>query len=203
MQRTAPRLFQLSDTGDQSIHDLRQKLVVQRANRVPRMQSIDTEAQLTILLSRSSHQAERLEALERGEVLWAELCDPNSAITMTSKVAMRITLSSALRRAALISKQKELGELWTQRFAERAKHLTMRDFLNTADAEEDGRRVAGEGPSPHHGDDAAGGEAKRNEKERKAEATPMERYREELMLDHPVMDVVMRRAPTPGPRYTG
>lgn len=205
-----------------SITQLRQRLHQQRAFGAPRMTTLDTESRLVIELSRSPRPEEREEALESGEELWKELCDKTVPILTPTRTAMRINVCSAMRRCALVSRDREAADLWTARFAERTRTLSPEDFMQTEeqralwrdprktekvrpgtgitaeDLAEDAREAAEkDGSSGTGGADGA-------EMGRKP-ASPMQEYRRQVLLDHPALDYAFRhgRVPPPGPRYTG
>ncbi|KAG5502869.1 hypothetical protein JKF63_04639 [Porcisia hertigi] len=203
---------------NESVLELRRKLQLQLHQKMPRMQTVETENRLISQLSRSPLAEEREEALEMGEAMWAELHDAGSSIPFGSRTAMKITLCSSLRRCALLSKNHKLAETWTVRFAERAAFLSPADFQEQAPrvSEVPGWREARAQVRPGTGIDAddlevdareeADAAAKKGDGDkgsRKKASSPFERFRQEKMLEHPTVELAFRRRAGPGPRYTG
>ncbi|EPY25692.1 hypothetical protein STCU_06551 [Strigomonas culicis] len=193
------------------IPGLRQRLSRQMAEKAPRITTLDTESRLVLLLARSRRNEERMEALERGEELWQELNDRHSDLPLPSRTASKIVLCSALRRCALQCRQKALADEWTARFTERTRSLSPDDF------DEQGRpggraAAARERARPGTGitqedldadaDEEATQDTKRREKIGKVE-TVFSRFRHDVLLDHPTVQVAFRKDAGPGPRYTG
>lgn len=206
------------------IVQLRQRLRTLQTTGAPRMASIDTESRLVIELSRSPRPEERQEALEVAEGLWRELNDRTVPIMTPTRTAMRVNLCSALRRCALLSRDREAADLWTARFAERATRLSPTDFIQTEEHQAAWRGPAaaaaakvrpGTGITQEDMDadaleeaaasGAASGEGEGGGAPRKKKTSPMQDYRHEVFLDHPSFEYAFRkgRAPSPGPRYTG
>ncbi|KAG5477009.1 hypothetical protein LSCM1_05343 [Leishmania martiniquensis] len=218
---TLPRLQYFTSQNDlgESVAQLRRKLWSQLHERMPRMQTIETENRLIAQLSRSPLAEERAEALEMGEAMWAELHDADSSIPFGSRTAMKVTLCSLLRRCALASKNRELADTWTVRFAERAATLSPAAFKEQASTVDKvpGRREARAQAHPGTGidtddleadaqeeaEEAAAKESTAAEKPGKKNLSPFEQYRQERMLEHPTVEWAFRRRAGPGPRYTG
>ncbi|AYU79477.1 hypothetical protein conserved [Leishmania donovani] len=218
--RTLPRLqhFTALNSLNESVAELRRKLQSQLHQKMPRMQTVETESRLIAQLSRSTLAEERAEALEMGEAMWVELHDAGSSIPFGSRTAMKITLCSSLRRCALVSKNRELAETWTARFAERAATLSPADFKEQTSTagKVPGWREARTQARPGTGIDAddleadareeaeaAAKEGDAGQRGRKKEPSPFEQYRQEKMLEHPTVELAFRRRAGPGPRYTG
>ncbi|KAH9599550.1 hypothetical protein LSM04_005838 [Trypanosoma melophagium] len=216
---TPIRHCSISDEIPLSIPQLRDRLHRQEHDNAPRMQTIDTEGRLILTLAKSPRAEERREALERGELLWKELQEPSSPLPMTSRTGIRISLCTALRRCALVAKQRDLAEIWTERFAQR-RNIRPEDFTtgpNHTPGEVLGWRKARERARPGTGIDDADLEADeeeeraQNEKEqekkrmhRHKEEKPIQKFRQEVFLDHPMMQRAFKRdVCEPGPRYTG
>nr|CAJ2474735.1 unnamed protein product [Leishmania braziliensis] len=211
--RTPPRLqhsISLSNL-DEGVAGLRRKLQSQLHQKMPRMQTVETESRLIAQLSRSALPEERAEALEMGETMWTELHDAGSSIPFGSRTAMKITLCSSLRRCALVSKNRKLAETWTTRFAEQTATLSPADFKERTCTSDKvpGWREARSQARPGTGIDADDVEAEAAAKEgdtnkaRKKAFSPFEQYRQEKMLEHPTVELAFRRRAGPGPRYTG
>lgn len=195
-----------------SISQLRTRLRSQLQDGCPRMQSIDTEGQLTLTLARSRRPAEQEEALERAESLWRELEDSASPLPLTSITGLRVSLCTSMRRCALVARKQELAESWTRRFAN-LRNLQPMDFTTGANvaagrvrgwqhgrpAEETDQEEMSGGVVDDDGAGAEGAGRKSGNKE-----TPLQKYRQEVMMDHPMMQLAFKRGVhTPGPRYTG
>ncbi|KPI87263.1 hypothetical protein ABL78_3658 [Leptomonas seymouri] len=213
-----PLRRQLFGIGDPNVGvmELRRKLEAQMREKMPRFNTIETESHLIIQLSRSQRSDEREEALGLGEEMWKELSDDSSPIPFPSRTAMKISLCSSLRRCALVSKNKEVAETWTTRFAERAATLSPQDFVDRppADGRVRGWREARAQARPGTGIDAddleadAVEDAKSSKKGRADKSKPkvpsaFEQFRQERILEHPAVELAFRRKPGPGPRYTG
>ncbi|KAG5477539.1 hypothetical protein CUR178_05244 [Leishmania enriettii] len=217
---TTPRLQNFTSLNDpaDSVAELRRKLQLQLYQRMPRMQTVETENRLIAQLSRSALAEERAEALERGESMWAELHDTECSIPFGSRTAMKVTLCSLLRRCALVSKNRELAETWTVRFAERAATLSPAAFMEQTSTvgKVPGWREARAQARPGTGIDAddleadareeaeaAAKERANDEKAGKSAPSPFEQYRQKKMLEHPTVELAFHRRAGPGPRYTG
>lgn len=202
---------------NESVTELRHKLNAQKRERMSRLHTIETESRLIVQLSRSQLPDEREEALELGEAMWEELNDDGSSIPFASRTAMKISLCSSLRRCALISRNRQVAETWTVRFAERAAALSPEDFIERppADGKVRGWREARAQARPGTGIDADDLEAdaredaetdkrSREAERRKArEPSAFEKFRQAKMMEHPTVELAFRRRPSPGPRYTG
>nr|CCC89625.1 unnamed protein product [Trypanosoma congolense IL3000] len=189
-----------------SVQQLRLRLQQQLKDGAPRMESISTEGQLSLTLARSPRAEERDEALERAESLWCELEDSSVPLPMSSVTGLRISLCTSMRRCALVSRKQELAEMWTERFA-KMRHLRPTDFStgpNTGRGASSGWRGPQPGAGLDGGDDgveAGGADCNLN---REKEQTPMQTYRQEVLMDHPMMQLAFKRGVhSPGPRYTG
>lgn len=204
---------------NESVMDLRHKLRAQQQQKMPRLQTVETESRLLLQLARSAVADERAEALEMGEAMWEELHSPDSSIPFPSRTAMKITLCSALRRCALVSKNRAVAEVWTVRFAERVATISPADFKESS-GEVPGWREARAQARPGTGIDAddleadardaeatghggGGGRDDAAAKPKAKEPSPLEKYRQEKMLEHPVVELAFRRRAALGPRYTG
>nr|CCC46862.1 conserved hypothetical protein [Trypanosoma vivax Y486] len=185
-----------------SVAQLRARLQKQLQERVPRMQSIDTEGQLALTLARSRLSEEQVEALERGESLWLELQGHSSPLPMASVTGLRMTLCTSMRRCALVAQKRDLAERWTERFSQ-LRHLRPDDFATGTGQGNSGvpgwrnARSGSDGPG-------AGGEEEKASSRIHREQTPLQQYRQEVLMDHPMMQLAFKRGVhDPGPRYTG
>ncbi|KAK7200316.1 hypothetical protein NESM_000084800 [Novymonas esmeraldas] len=220
--RTPPRLqqhFTSLNGVNESVPELRHKLQLQLRQKMPRLQTVETENRLITQLARSGVADERGEALEMGEAMWAELHDPGTSIPFGSRTAMKITLCSSMRRCALVNKNRDVAEVWTARFAERAATISPADFAE--DSAEAGRvrgwRETRAEARPGTGIDAddleadakedaavqGSGDGKTKAQKARKDPLPFDLYRREKLLEHPTVELAFRRRPGPGPRYTG
>ncbi|ORC85758.1 uncharacterized protein TM35_000332150 [Trypanosoma theileri] len=218
---TPIRRFQISDELPLSIPQLRDRLRRQENDNAPRMQTIDTEGRLILTLARSPRTEERIEALQRGELLWKELQEPSSPIPMTSRTGIRLSLCASLRRCALMSKERDLAEKWTERFAQRhnitpedfttGPHHTPGEVLGWRKTREKARPGTGIEDEDLEADAEEEEERAENEKEREKkqmhrnkEEKPIQKFRQDVFMDHPMMQQAFKRGVyEPGPRYTG
>lgn len=130
--------------AENGIHHLRRQLHSQKNSHSPRPLTFETESNLVLLLAASHRPEERLEALQRGEALWNEITSTTSAtedqkralFTEASRTVMRMRLCSALRRCALLDKDRALGELWTRRFEQRVSNFSAGDLMECSDDED-------------------------------------------------------------------
>ncbi|EKG02701.1 hypothetical protein TCSYLVIO_006263 [Trypanosoma cruzi] len=200
-----------------SIPQLRERMQRQKKEGAPRMQTLDTEGRLVLTLARSPRPEERAEALERGESLWKELQESSSPIPMTSRTGVRMALCTSLRRCAIVSKRRELADIWTERFSQR-HNIRPEDFTTGPDHTlgevlgwRETRLRARPGTGIDDEDIAADAEEeeewRREEKRRsqhERELPPIQQFRRDVYMDHPMMQRAFKRGMEgPGPRYTG
>lgn len=125
-RRIAIRLSTLKE--ESSIVELRSLLMEQARLKAPPVEVLDTETRLVLLLSQCPGPEDRREALMRAEHVWDLIHSPQSFIPNSSKIGMRVSLCTTLRRCAETLKDQELVELWTSRFDNRRESISMRDF---------------------------------------------------------------------------
>lgn len=213
-QRTMCCFSNYSNDPIYTVPELRRKLSMQITQQMPRMRTIDTESRLIILLSRSANPGERQEALEMGEELWAELHEATTPIPFSSRTTMKTILCSSLRRSALVSKNRALADLWTQRFADRASSISPHDFGEAPVKDKvlgwrEARAAVRPGTGIYQEDvEADAREVAKTEEEEASKAktkepSPFQAYRRDVMLDHPTVRLAFKKRDGPGPRYTG
>ncbi|RNF19974.1 uncharacterized protein Tco025E_03940 [Trypanosoma conorhini] len=202
-----------------SIPQLREQLRRQTQDGAPRMQTLDTEGRLVLTLARSPRPEDRAEALEHGEALWRELQEPSSPLPMSSRTGVRMALCTSMRRCAMVSRRRELADVWTERFAQR-HNIRPEDFMTGPGHREGevlGWRAARPRAKPGTGideDDLAADAAEEEEQQQrsaekrqsqqKRELSPLQQFRRDVYMDHPMMQRAFKRGVAgPGPRYTG
>lgn len=194
---------------------LRQQLQKEERLNVPRMTTLQTEKRLLTTLVRSPHPVERREGFNRGEKVWKELSDDGGCIPTPSRTAMRVQLSSSLRAAALMENNSEEAAKWSMRLAQRVSRLTPDAFRHT---EEDTAAWAARGSTreqlrPGTGITAEDLEADAREEAaanvedgrcppKKSRIAPLERHRQAMMRDQPMMQWAFGQSTEPGPRWT-
>ncbi|CAD2217312.1 hypothetical protein AGDE_04669 [Angomonas deanei] len=179
------------------------------------MITLETESSLILKLAKSEIPAERMEALALGDNVWEELSEEGGEIPLPSRTAVKMALCSTLRRCALACRRREEAELWTERFRERARNISPRDFMeDELTGEVKGWRQARQMAQPGTGIDqedldeeakTRAAEERKKAQSKKSKQTPLQRYKQEILFDHPTAQYAFRREPGIGlgPRYTG